>query len=126
MPGAQITSSTRAPASAKSVKPEPPVLRDDDRRRERAHALLKQLPANPSVKSLNEARALLLVLRNQRDFTLMIELAEALCRIDPTDPRTRRLYAQGLIEEGAATAAIDMLRQLLHRAAQAACRGGRG
>ena len=113
MPSARKTSSTRAPASAKSETPQPPVLRDDDRQRERAHALLKQLPVNPSAKSLNEARALLLALRNQRDFTLMIELAEALCRIDPADPRTRRLYAQGLIEEGATTAAIDMLCQLL-------------
>lgn len=88
-------------------------MREQDRQRARAQALLKTLHSSPSARAVDEARALVLPLRNLRDFELMGRLAEALCRIDPADARTRRLYAQGLIETGSATAAIDMLRQLL-------------
>ncbi|MEO8122679.1 MAG: serine protease [Burkholderiales bacterium] len=99
-------------SSSTPVEPSPPV-REQDRQRARAQALLKTLRSAPNAKAVNEARALVLQLRNLRDFELMGRLAEALCRIDPADARTRRLYAQGLIETGSATAAIDMLRQLL-------------
>ncbi|MBS1177584.1 MAG: hypothetical protein H6R06_1996 [Proteobacteria bacterium] len=98
--------------STAQSEPSPP-LREEDRQRARAQALLKTLRSSPNAKAVNEARALVLQLRNLRDFELMGRLAEALCRVDPADARTRRLYAQGLIETGSAIAAIDMLRQSL-------------
>src|SRR3990167_8138097 len=79
----------------------------------RAEALIHALRSAPTAKIQGQARALLLALRERRAFDLLLRLAEALCRIDPADPLTRRLYAQALIETGALTAAIDMLRQLL-------------
>ena len=79
----------------------------------RAEALIHALRSAPTAKIQGQARALLLALRERRAFDLLLRLAEALCRIDPADPLTRRLYAQALIEAGALTAAIDMLRQLL-------------
>ena len=90
--------------------------RPEDRQRARAEALCKQLRAKPDARSIKEARALLLPLRNLRAFELLVRLAEALCRVapvDPPEPTTRRLYAQGLIETGATHAAIALLRQLL-------------
>lgn len=90
--------------------------RPEDRQRARAEALCKQLRAKPDARSIKDARALLLPLRNLRAFELLVRLAEALCRVDPVDPpepTTRRLYAQGLIEIGATHAAIALLRQLL-------------
>lgn len=81
--------------------------------RARAEALIRALRGGPPAKTLGQARALLPALRDLRAFDLVLRLAEALCRIDPGDPLTRRLYAQALIETGALTAAIDMLRQLL-------------
>src|SRR3990167_4021378 len=78
-----------------------------------AEALIHALRSAPTAKIQGQARALLLALRERRAFDLLLRLAEALCRIDPADPLTRRLYAQALIETGALTAAIDMLRQLL-------------
>lgn len=79
----------------------------------RAEALIHALRSAPTAKIQGQARALLPALRERRAFNLLLRLAEALCRIDPADPVTRRLYAQALIETGALTAAIDMLRQLL-------------
>lgn len=86
---------------------------DPDQARAQADTLLAALRQRPTAAQLRQARALLLVLRNQRAFTELMALAEALARLDPADAPTRRLYAQALIETGAATAALAMLRQLL-------------
>src|SRR3954447_14485168 len=62
---------------------------------------------------LNRAEDLLLDLRRAREFELMTRLAEAVSRRRPAKPRLRRLYAQGLIETGLATAAEDVLQRAL-------------
>ena len=70
------------------------------------------LRAGATATLLQQARALLPALRAERAFAALQQLAEALCRADPADANARRHYAQALIETGAATVAIDMLRQL--------------
>ncbi len=90
--------------------------RPEDQLLGRAEALCMRLRARPDARSIKDSRALLLPLRNLRAFELLVRLAEALRRVDPVDPpdpTTRRLYAQGLIETGATHAAIALLRQLL-------------
>lgn len=64
---------------------------------------------------LAQAKQLVEALRNQRDYESMGQLAEAVSRVDPKDPKNRRLYAQYLIDTGKATAAIDMLRSQAQR-----------
>lgn len=66
-------------------------------------------------EDVHKAKALVETLRNQRDYELMGELAEAVSRRDPDDPKNRRLYAQYLIDTGKATAAIDVLQALAQR-----------
>jgi len=61
------------------------------------------------------AKRLVLQLRNQRDYALMAQLAEALARRDPDDATNRRLHAQCLIETGQVTPAIELLRSLSRR-----------
>lgn len=77
-----------------------------------AHATLR---GPCSSEELAEAKRLVEVLRNLRDYEAMGRLAEAVSRADPKDARNRRLYAQYLIDTGKATAAIDMLRPLAQR-----------
>lgn len=108
-----MATARRKPAAAAPELPaDAPAAADADPRA-RAEVLIHALRSGPPAKTLGEARALLPALRERRAFDLLLRLAEALCRIDPADPVTRRLYAQALIETGALTAAIDMLRQLL-------------
>ena len=64
---------------------------------------------------LSTAKTLVEALRNQRDYDLMGQLAEAVSRRDPKDVKNRRLYAQYLIDTGKATAAIDLLQPLARR-----------
>ena len=88
---------------------------DGDELRIRAEGLRARLHADPDALAIEEARALLEPLRNERSFEALAGLCEALCRvdpIDPPDPTTRRLYGQALIETGATFAAIALLRQL--------------
>ena len=66
-------------------------------------------------EDVHKAKALVETLRNQRDYELMGQLAEAVSRRDPDDPKNRRLYAQYLIDTGKATAAIDVLQTLAER-----------
>ncbi|MEK8050952.1 trypsin-like peptidase domain-containing protein [Ideonella sp. DXS22W] len=93
----------------------PAAAPDPDQARAAADALLATLRQRPTATALKQARALLPTLRNLRQFDALLPLAEQLSRIDPADAPTRRLYAQGLIETGATTAALDMLRQLVAR-----------
>lgn len=83
---------------------------DIDATRQRALAALETLRGTPDAPQLADAKALVEQLRNQRDYALMGDLAEAVSRLDPQDARNRRLYAQWLIEAGKVTAAIDMLQ----------------
>jgi hypothetical protein len=78
----------------------------------RAEALVAALAAKPAVKLLAEARALLTTLRNLRAYAALLALAEALARIEPGRAASRCLQAQGLIETGAATAALAVLGEL--------------
>lgn len=87
---------------------------DADLLRERAEQLLQRL-RGPSDEDVAAARELVLGLRNARLYPQMAALAEALGRRAPDDARTRRLYGQALIEQGYATAAIDVLRPLATR-----------
>lgn len=88
---------------------------DIDETRARARRSLEALHGSADAAELAAARVLVEQLRNQRDYELMAELAEAVSRLDPQDVRNRRLYAQCLIETGKVTAAIDVLQQLARR-----------
>ena len=68
-----------------------------------------------SGEDLAEAKGLVEELRNAREYETMGQLAEAVSRHDPEDPRNRRLYAQYLIDTGHATVAVDVLRPLARR-----------
>lgn len=86
-----------------------------DQLREQAAKAQTALAGACTAEELGQAKALVEALRNRRDYDTMGRLAEAVSRIDPKDPKNRRLYAQYLIDTGKATAAIDMLRPLAQR-----------
>ena len=79
---------------------------------EKALALVRGLGSETDVA---QARDLVEELRNARQYPQMAQLAEAISRRLPGDSRNRRLYAQALIEQGFATAAIDVLKPLAAR-----------
>jgi lysozyme family protein len=83
--------------------------------RRRAAELQKALAGPTSRKQREQVPALLLELRNKREWASLRGLAEALLRVDPEPPRVWRLYAQALIEEGALVPAICALRALAAR-----------
>ena len=66
---------------------------DLDGLRRRAQDALKQL-AGVTGEDLAAAKGLVEELRNAREYERMGQLAEAVSRHDPDDPRNRRLYAQ--------------------------------
>ena len=92
-----------------------PPAAQEEAHRARALELIASLRTGASADAVDEARGLLRQLRNLRAFELLCRLAEQLSRIDEADATTRRLYAQGLIETGSVTAAVDVLKQLLAR-----------
>lgn len=77
--------------------------------------VLEQLSGLNADASLADARQLVAALRDAREYESLARLAEAISRVDPKDPKNRRLYAQALIELGMATAAIDVLQSLVRR-----------
>jgi hypothetical protein len=83
--------------------------------RARTDEALSRVRGRGSDDEIAQARALVEELRNERQYTLLLQLAEALSRRVPDDARNRRLYAQGLIEQGMATVAIDVLKPLAAR-----------
>jgi tetratricopeptide (TPR) repeat protein len=83
--------------------------------RARAEGTLRKLSFIPDDETLATAKGLVEALRDLREYPTMGRLAEAVSRVDPKDPKNRRLYAQYLIEEGKATAAADVLRALTRR-----------
>jgi tetratricopeptide (TPR) repeat protein len=86
-----------------------------DETREAARRALEALRGLGGDDDVRAAKGLVEALRNQRDYELMGQLAEAVSRRDPEDARNRRLYAQYLIDSGKATAAIDVLQALARR-----------
>ena len=83
-----------------------PSLLDLRAAAERAVDQLAGLNANAALPG---AKQLVEQLRNAQEYERMARVAEAIGRIDAKDAKIRRLYAQALIEQGKATAAIDML-----------------
>jgi hypothetical protein len=78
-----------------------------------ARDAVDRLAGQPQAADVVAAKGLVEALRNMRQYDQMSAVAEAVSRVEPRDPKNRRLYAQALIETGKATAAIDMLRPLL-------------
>lgn len=93
----------------------PATSSDRDATREAARSALGALRGSCSDAELDAAKRLVEALRNQRDYELMGQLAEAVSRQDPRDAKNRRLYAQYLIDTGKATAAIDLLQPVARR-----------
>jgi Trypsin-like peptidase domain len=62
-------------------------------------------PAGPTKRILS-------ALRNKRYFDLMERVADAAIQSGQTDPHLRRQYAQGLIDQGSITAALNVLAVL--------------
>jgi len=83
--------------------------------RAEANRTLDQLGGLSASAALDNARGLVEQLRDAKEYDSMTRIAEAVSRIDPKDPKNRRLYAQALIETGKATAAIDVLQALTRR-----------
>ena len=75
-------------------------------------AMAAQLAGPGGGGALAAAHKLLACLCSVRAFPEAGRLAEAIRRHDPKHVRTRRLYGQAMIENGRATAAIDLLRVL--------------
>lgn len=88
---------------------------DGDRLRKQARDALGRLGGLAGPDDLARAKVLVEELRNAREYGAMGEIAEAVSRWDPLDPKNRRLYAQALIETGRATAAIDVLKAVAQR-----------
>lgn len=79
----------------------------------RADALIDILRDDFADQDVEAARRLLGELRDRAEFGKLILLVEALSRVAPDHAKTRRLYAQALIDTGNATAAVDVLRALI-------------
>lgn len=77
--------------------------------------VLQRLREAGSTEDLVLARKLSLDLCHARQFALLASVTEALSRRCPDDAQARRLHAQALIEQGYATAAIELLRPLATR-----------
>jgi hypothetical protein len=86
-----------------------------DELRQRARSAGERLQGRFGSPELLSARNLLDELRDSSEFEGLGLVAEALSRVDPSDPKTRRLYAQSLIETGKACLAVDVLQVLLNR-----------
>lgn len=86
-----------------------------DELRAQTSRMLEQLAGLRAEEALAGAKELVEQLRNVREYDAMGRLAEAVSRVDPKEPKNRRLYAQYLIETGKATAAIDVLQPLTRR-----------
>ncbi|MET7247462.1 TRAFs-binding domain-containing protein [Methylobacterium sp. EM32] len=88
---------------------------DGNELRKQARDALGRLTGLAGPDDLARSKALVEALRNAREYGAMGDLAEAVSRWDPTDPKNRRLYAQSLIDTGRATAAIDVLEAVTRR-----------
>jgi len=92
---------------------DPSSLRDQTPAR--SDRLCESLSTRPTLEAAAEAALLLLSLRDLREFDRLCAVADLVCRLSPDDAKARRLYAQGLIETGRLTAAVDMLEAAKRR-----------
>ena len=83
--------------------------------RNTARLAAEKLRGRHDPNDLEQARDLLEALRNACEYEALSLVAEAVSRVDPKDPKTRRLYAQCLIETGQVSVAIDVLQALTRR-----------
>jgi len=81
--------------------------------RRRADELIDILRDDFTDADVEAARQLLGELRDRVELEKLILLVEALSRVAPGHAKTRRLYAQALIDTGNATAAVDVLHALI-------------
>ena len=88
-------------------------LLSTDELHRRADELIDALRDEFAEADVIAARELIDELRNRAEFGKLTLLADALSRATPGHATTRRQYAQGLIDTGNATAAVDVLRALL-------------
>ena len=79
---------------------------------------LVQALAAGNAADIGKAQAALDLLRSRRFFAEMLTVADALRGLGQDSPKIRRLYAQGLIEEGKLSAALDLLQALVRDTAQ--------
>ncbi len=86
-----------------------------DELRSRTRSAVAALQGRDSARQLLAARGLLEELRNAAEYEALSLVAEAVSRVDANDPKTRRLYAQALIETGKASVAVDVLQALAAR-----------
>lgn len=91
--------------------------REDDvaKLRQQAQEMVGRLLKSVDDDTIRSGIGLVDELRRSRQFSEMTKLAEVVSRNAPKDARTRRLYAQGLIESGKLTAAADVLSGLARR-----------
>jgi hypothetical protein len=82
-----------------------------------ANELIAALDQGETLSTAS-ARRILQELRRKRFFDLMERLAEALRQFGHDEAIIRRLYAQALIDQGRAPAAIDVLEALIARTAE--------
>jgi len=78
-----------------------------DELRKRTQESLSRVRGRGTEAEIAQARDLVEELRNARQYPELIQLAEAISRRFPDDAHSRRLYAQGLIEQGMSTVAIE-------------------
>lgn len=83
-----------------------------DELRSRARSVQARLQARTAGEDIASAHTLLEELRNSAEYEGLALVAEAVSRVAPGDPKTRRLYAQSLIETGKVSVAVDMLQAL--------------
>ncbi len=76
--------------------------------------LITQLQAAANPYPLDQAKALLGLLRRKRYFNEIIIIADALIQSGQTDAKIRRQYAQALLDLGQLTAGLSVLLELEH------------
>ena len=81
----------------------------------KAQELAGALAADYDDGDVARAVAYLKELQGRRDYESLMALAEAVSRVAPDAPESRRRYAQALIETGRASVAIDVLQRLRER-----------
>ncbi len=81
--------------------------------RRRADELIDILRDEHTDQDREAAQNLIGELRDRVEFEKLLLLVEALSRVSPGHAKTRRLYAQALVDTGKATAAVDVLRALI-------------
>lgn len=85
---------------------------------ERADRWYEVLLGRPTREAVDAAAALLLPLRDLREFGRLCALAELVCRLRWDDAKARRLYAKGLIETRRLAASVNRLEDAKARSGE--------